>query len=145
MIGLEFTVYGRPVPQGSKRVFGGHVVESNKNLKPWRQDVVSAAQIAAEDAGITAPICLPVAVDVSFCFARPRSHYGTGRNADVIKASSPGQHHTQKPDGDKLLRALFDALTVAGVVRDDSYIAHCHWTKWWAESDYMAVEIWDVS
>ena len=40
---------------------------------------------------------------MNFRFVRPKSHYGTGRNAKKLKPSAP-PHHTQKPDATKLLR-----------------------------------------
>jgi Holliday junction resolvase RusA-like endonuclease len=144
MPALEFIVLGKPAPQGSKvKTRYGAIMESNKRLPGWRTAMVDAAVAAAEAAQWVTAQC-PVTLEASFCFARPRSHYGSGRNTGSIKTSAPGMLHTQKPDGDKLARALFDALTIAGVVRDDSYIAQCQWVKWWGERDYMAVELWTV-
>src|SRR5690349_6109042 len=118
------------------------MVEDNPRLPAWRSAVMDAAVLAARDAELPGALTTPVWLEATFCFQRPRSHYGTGRNAGTVKPSAPGQYHAQKPDGDKLTRALFDALTVAGVVRDDSLIASCQWVKWWGETDYMAVELW---
>jgi len=142
MPALEFIVLGKPAPQGSKVLTRhGAIMESNKRLPAWR-DAMIAAAVSAADAADWTTATRPVVVEATFCFTRPRSHYGTGRNAGLIKAGAPGILHTQKPDGDKLCRALFDALTIAGAVRDDSIIAQCQWVKWWGERDYMAVELW---
>jgi Holliday junction resolvase RusA-like endonuclease len=55
-----------------------------------------------------------------FVLARPRSHYGTGRNADRLRATAPAWP-CSRPDATKLLRAVEDALT--GVVwRDDGQV-----------------------
>jgi hypothetical protein len=36
---IEFTVYGQPVPQGSKKVIRGNVVEmADARLRSWRLD-----------------------------------------------------------------------------------------------------------
>ena len=43
-------------------------------------------------------------------------------NADKLRASAPSAH-TNTPDTDKLLRLLGDALTIAGVIGDDSQIS----------------------
>lgn len=52
---IEITVHGLPAPQGSKRHVGrGVMVESSKNVKPWRSAVVWAAISAAgTEAGST--------------------------------------------------------------------------------------------
>lgn len=127
---LQFEVPGTPQPQGSKIAnrFGGGVREANKKLAPWRSAAMAAA---ADEMGNAQPLTVPVAVTAHFYFARPRSHYGTGRNAETVKLSSPLKH-CQKPDLDKLLRALGDALTQGGVLRDDSQIVKYdtgkHWT-----------------
>lgn len=119
---LEFRVYGLPAPQGSKRHVGnGVMVESSKKVKPWRQDVVQAAIAAAENTGHQA-FTGPVAVRIVFYFPRPKYHYGTGRNAGVLKASA-AVFQTANPDLDKCVRSTFDALTTAGIWRDDNLAA----------------------
>ena len=61
--------------------------------------------------------------------ANAKGHYGTGRNADQVKASAP-PHPTTKPDATKLVRAVEDALT--GVIwRDDSQVV-----RQWASKVY---------
>lgn len=120
---VEITVPGTPVPQGSKRVVptkqGPRVAEGNaERLRPWRAAVAAAAAYSMDgDDALTGP----VRVDVVFTFARPLTHYGTGANEGSLKASAP-LFRGQAPDIDKLLRAVFDALT--GIVfRDDSQVA----------------------
>jgi Holliday junction resolvase RusA-like endonuclease len=48
-------------------------------------------------------------------------HYGTGRNAELVKLSAPIFKATA-PDSDKLIRLIGDALTIAGVIADDALI-----------------------
>lgn len=88
------------------------------------------------------PALGPICVDVQFCFSRPRSHYGTGRNAAQVRPAAPSGAHAQKPDLDKLLRALGDSLTQAGVIRDDTQITRLDAGKFWSDHAYMHVEIW---
>lgn len=122
---IEFTVHGIPVPQGSKKVFGKAVVETNEaRLRPWRQEVAAAA---AEAMAGREPLHEPVIVIFNFCLPRPKGHYGTGRNAGTLKPSAP-EFSASKPDLDKLVRAVLDALT--GVAfRDDAQVAHLHAEK----------------
>lgn len=125
---LEFTALGRPQPAGSKQAFavrrGGKptgqvaVKESNEaRVRPWQAVVADAALEALNGAGrLEGPLLL----EVDFYLGRPAGHYGTGRNAGVVKASSPA-YPIVMPDTTKLLRALEDALT--GIVwRDDAQV-----------------------
>lgn len=123
MSALRIRVIGQPAPQGSKRhVGGGRMVESSKAVKPWREAVKWAAGEAVADSnGLRYPTG-PVNVTVDFTFRRPRNHYRTGRFADLLRDDAPELVDT-KPDIDKLLRSTFDALTDAGVWRDDSQVA----------------------
>lgn len=120
---LNIRVHGTPAPQGSKRhVGGGVMVESSKKVKPWRQDVVTAALEAATMAPDFTPFTGPVRARITFVFPRLKGHFGTGRNAGVLKASAPILVAT-KPDLDKLVRSTFDALSTAGIWRDDNQAA----------------------
>ena len=122
MTTLHFTVHGMPAAQGSKRHVGkGVMVESSKKVKPWRQDVAAAALRAVEDEHGFEQFTGPVEVDIDFFFARPKSHYGTGRNAGTLKTNAPIFVAT-RPDIEKLERSTHDALTTAGVWRDDALV-----------------------
>ena len=66
----------------------------------------------------------PLELTVTFYLARPRGHYGTGRNADRLRPSAPA-HPTTRPDTSKLVRALEDALT-RQVYADDAQIVRQH-------------------
>jgi len=118
---IEFDVAGIPKPQGSKRAFNRPgakqptMVESaGAALKDWRAAVKYAAAKQCRQ------IRGAVKVELAFRFPRPKSHFGTGRNADTMKGSAP-DHHTKKPDLDKLERAVLDALTQV-VIEDDSCV-----------------------
>lgn len=87
------------------------------------------------------PLSGPVAVKCVFTFARPKSHYGTGRNAEVIKDSAPDPWMSGAPDTDKLLRLVNDALTYAGVIGDDSQVAVLRGEKVWGTSGCTEVSI----
>jgi Holliday junction resolvase RusA-like endonuclease len=66
------------------------------------------------------PFTEPVEVRLMFFLARPKGHFGTGRNADKIRNSAPAVPGV-KPDLDKLVRSVLDALT-GTVIRDDSQV-----------------------
>lgn len=141
---LHAIIPGTPQQQGSKRTFKtGHVVEDNPRLKPWRADAMIYLRHAAEayDAATT-PITGAVHVWALFCYGRPASHFGTGRNRNRLKPSAPHWKQTP-PDLDKLERALGDALTQAGILRDDALIVHWDTSKIWADVPYTEVRIHD--
>ena len=116
---LTFNVPGVPVPQGSKRVFRGRLVDHNSaKLKQWRSAIAMVAQLKHKGAVFEGPIHLTA----EFRFPRPKSHYGTGKNATILKPDAP-IFHTNKPDLDKLVRAVGDALTQSLVIKDDCKIS----------------------
>jgi Holliday junction resolvase RusA-like endonuclease len=125
---LTFQVIGHPAPQGSKRHVGnGIMVEDNKNTRPWRQEVADAAIDAAARTDWTAPSGA-LLVELTFTLKRPRYHYRTGRYAGELRDNAPVLVD-KKPDVDKLARATLDALTSAGVIRDDAQIARLYLIK----------------
>jgi Holliday junction resolvase RusA-like endonuclease len=125
---IRFTVRGLPQAQGSVRAFVNRATgramvatEGNKPRSPlgaWRTAIAAEARAAIGDRPVLEG---PLALTVTYRLPRPRAHFGTGRNASILKPSAPAYVPT-KPDIDKLLRAVLDALT--GVVfRDDAQVA----------------------
>lgn len=111
---MKIIVYGSPAPQGSKKYVGraangrGIMVESSKKVKPWRENVHTAAVIARNGA---APLDGPLVARMVFTLPKP--------------ASAPKRRRTwpdKKPDVSKLVRSTEDALTDAGVIADDARI-----------------------
>ena len=143
---IEFTVYGAPVPQGSKRVFRGNIVDmAPQRLRSYRQDIHIAALQAMTfhgdegTSGHRPPFLQPVGVTVTFSIPRPKNHYGTGRNAEVKKDSAPSAP-AKPPDIDKLGRAVLDGMTGA-VFRDDAQVVSLHLMKVWADHSDAATEV----
>ena len=135
-----------PVPQGSKTGFvipGTNrvsMVDANaKKLKPWRNRIhLEAAAVM----GTTPVIEGPVIVHATFIFARPKSHYGTGKNASVLKLSSPRFKFT-KPDLDKLARAVLDGIT-GPVVKDDAQVVDLSCVKLYGEQAGAVVVVTEM-
>ena len=119
--GLRFQVYGLPQPGGSKRAFvvgkRAMIVDANPKAKDWKTTV---AQTVAEQ--YDGPLLTgALELNVTFIMPRPKGHYGTGRNAGVLKTNAP-KFHIVRPDSTKLLRPTEDALT--GIIwRDDAQLA----------------------
>jgi crossover junction endodeoxyribonuclease RusA len=127
MPSISFFVPGAPKPQGSKRgyVVKGRavLVESSNGVKDWRGDVKALAQRSKGDI----PTCVEGAVSMRIVFLMPRPKYLCTK-----KRMNDDPPHTSKPDADKLLRAVMDALT--GVMfLDDSQV-----TRLGVEKKYAA-------
>src|SRR5262245_32788153 len=96
----SFTVFGVPQPKGSIKMLrtkrGKLVLTSTtRELKPWAHTIVQCALAS----GVKVIARGPVRGEVSFTLRRP-------------KAAKPTQlFHANRPDLDKLLRAVLDALT----------------------------------
>jgi len=131
---LTITVTGTPAPQGSKRGFVNPktkrviITEDSAKTKPWRQDVKVAALAAVAD---RPPFEGPLEVTIAFALPRPGYHFGTGRNAGVLKPNAP-MYVEKKPDIDKLTRSTLDALTEARVFKDDAQVAALNLVKGYA-------------
>jgi Holliday junction resolvase RusA-like endonuclease len=111
---VSFVVDGIPAPKGSKNPFGG---EANPRTKPWQAAVTAEAARAMNGRELLSG---PLRLRVTFWFPRPQGHYGTGKNAGTLRPSAM-HFHASKPDLDKLLRAIGDALS-GTVFRDDAQI-----------------------
>jgi crossover junction endodeoxyribonuclease RusA len=117
---LEFFASGKPAPQGSKRhVGGGRMVESSRALKPWR-DLVRLATLRAGGPGRLPQG--PVWTDLAFVLPRPLS---------TPKRSTPPA--VKRPDLDKLIRAVLDAISDSGTWSDDSQVTRIVASKRLAE------------
>lgn len=105
-------VPGRPAPQGSKS-YKGHrggkpiLIESSKAVGPWREQI---AWMARSRGGMLPPG--PVRAELVFVMPRPKQT--PKRTPPAIKRNG---------DLDKLVRAVFDAITDVWI-HDDAHITH---------------------
>lgn len=106
---LQVFAPGIPQPQGSKNAYrrGNKIVlvEANKNLPAWRRLVTEKLEAANSDCQ---PFSGAVSLDVMFFMPRPKT----------VKRELP----TVPPDLDKLIRAINDSATDAGIIDDDSQV-----------------------
>jgi len=77
------------------------------------------------------PLEGPIHLELTFPRARPKNQFGTGKKATVLRADAPALPAC-KPDADKLMRLVADALT--GVVYvDDQQITTVTIRKRWGD------------
>ena len=116
---IRIVVYGSPAPQGSKSFKGlaksGRAIlaESSKKVRPWRQDVKLAAEQLRAELGL-AVLDEPLLVRMTFTLPKPLS-------APKRRVVFP----SKLPDLSKLVRSTEDALTDAGIWRDDARVIEC--------------------
>ena len=117
---LNLVVMGIPQPQGSKRIGRNRstgrpiVLDDNRKLALWR-DLVRVAALAEMMTKRRDPFIAPVSMSVVFTLPRPAKP----------KHQAPGA----KPDLSKLIRAVEDSLTDAGVWSDDSLVVEVQAAK----------------
>ena len=122
--GISFFVEGEPKAQPRPRAtahrvgnkFVGYVYDDGSS-NHWK----SLVAMAAKPHVIPMKLRGPVYLKVGFVFARPKSHFGTGRNSLMLKKSAP-RAHVSTPDLDNLVKAVKDALTQIGMWKDDSQV-----------------------
>jgi len=121
---LTVLVYGTPTPQGSKIAVAKGILRDDNpaGLNTWREDVKLAALRALADNPGWERSYPALTGHFTFTMARPKSHFGTGRNADQLRTNAPTLHSI-RPDLDKLLRSTWDALKTAGAYADDPQLA----------------------
>jgi Holliday junction resolvase RusA-like endonuclease len=135
---IQLVVHGDPAPQGSKRHVGnGVMIESSAaKVRTWRQDVVQVGLTAG-----TPMLDEALFVVMVFTAVRPKAHYRTGRNAHLLRDNAPARP-IGKPDVSKLARSTEDALTTAGVWRDDARVAeYLRLAKVYAGEDRDALDV----
>lgn len=118
---ISFFVSGVPVPKGSAKAFVNRhtgratVLQDNRERqKPWASAIHYTALLHF---GGVRPSPEAIHITVQFYLPRPKSHY---KKSGELTGKAP-THHTGKPDLDKLVRCVLDALT--GVIWvDDSQV-----------------------
>lgn len=134
---ITFFVAGVPVPKGSAKAFMRKgmrfpvVVQDNADKqKPWASSI---GYMAMQNIRTERAFYGPTEIVLAFYMPRPKGHYGTGRNAGTLKHDAP-LWPTTKPDLDKLIRCVKDALTKIAW-NDDSQVASVRAFKMYASHD----------
>jgi crossover junction endodeoxyribonuclease RusA len=123
VLSVVIEVTGVPKPQGNKTVYNGHVVEgkdakAREAFKSWRGAVTDKARAAAAEHGPFPDG--PLHLAITFWMPKPAS------------ARKGERWAWKRPDIDKLERAVLDALTQSGLIRDDSRVCSVAKSKLYA-------------
>jgi crossover junction endodeoxyribonuclease RusA len=136
---VSFDVLGRPYAKGSMRAMISAttkrpivIPQNPKALKVWTNAVRVAARRAC-----TKVLLGGVDITIEFYFLRPKSHYRTGRNADVLKTNAP---EYPLPDLDKLCRSVLDAIKNL-CIRDDRQVRMLFGIKEFGDCDRARITI----
>jgi Holliday junction resolvase RusA-like endonuclease len=120
-----------------------NTVEDDAKLDTWREAVGYAARMAYQGPLLDGL----VAASFEFVKPRPKAHYGTGRNADVLKDSAPAAPG-KKPDGLKLARAIEDALNRVLYTDDSLIVTHAiskrYCARWEPEHVNITIRLLDM-
>lgn len=146
---IDFFVPGKCAPAGSKKGFFNKnlgrvmIVDACEGSRPWKAQVSSFAQEAVLQQGLSEPMRGPLAVEFTFTMKRLGSHFGSGKNAGVLKATAP-VYHVSRPDVLKLARGVEDALSSI-IYFDDSQIAIESLRKVYGAREGVRIRVWAVS
>ena len=132
---FTIVIPSNPIPKGSIRAFIGKttgraivVADRRKQLRQWEATIAEHASRHCNGGPHSGMVC----VSMIFIFKRPKSHFGSGRNAERMKPLAPCGH-MQRPDVDKLVRAVLDGLTGVAFVDDSQVVmieARKRWGSW---------------
>ena len=139
-----FWISGLPATKGSAQPHG-HYNPSTGKLKVWTSNdagpkaktwagAVSWAAQAAMDG--RAPFAGAVLVEIRFYLPRPKAHYRTNGQ---VKPNAPARP-AKIPDGDKMMRCLWDALTGICFV-DDGHIVEWPGGKHYANDGRVGASV----
>lgn len=125
------TIPGRPGVKGnSKRILrrGKRTFVASSKKDKAKED---AAAYHIRQQRPATPFDGPVCVNVCFTFAIPKSK---------ARKLSPGDHYTQRPDVENMVKMLHDAMN-GTVWNDDSQVVQLFAFKQWGTEDRTAVNV----
>jgi len=125
---LRFFVPGVPIPQPRARIttrgrFAHAYTPKDHPVHAWRKAVAQAALDAANGQRFGKR---PVYFCATYWFQRPKSHF---RADGAVRLAH--DNAIPRPDLDNLTKAVWDALTIAGIWHDDGQVMESSERKDW--------------
>lgn len=118
---FKLTIPGPPVPWAPKQT---NRKSGSRFIAPRQEEAIGRVLGAIERAGLVHAFKLeePLLLSAEFHVARPKGHYGTGRNANLIKPQFADKLPTGRPDLSNLVKLVEDAMVLGEVLPDDDQI-----------------------
>ena len=128
-----FFIAGQPKPQARPRFARrGKFVTTYSETTDWKKTCIKNMR---EIFACVGKYENAIRVDLDFYFQRPKSHYRTGKFSHLLRDDAP-KYHIKKPDKDNLEKAVTDAMTDAGLIKDDCIIVGGEtWKSYACEGD----------
>lgn len=142
MCELTLEILGTPHPQmrsRAARIPGLAHVRVYKCEKQREAEESFIAQVLAQLPRDHKPMAGPLEIVINFFVARPRSHYGTGKNAGILKSSAPA-YPTSKPDFDNTIKHVCDCFNQV-VWADDKLVVRSRVDKDYGERPRTVIRI----
>ncbi len=136
---MKLIVLGEPTAQKRHRSvrIGGFTRQYDPSASD-KGDFLSIVQKNAPKQLFTTPL----KVDLEFYFARPKSHYRSGKNSHLLKDNC-SEWHTSRPDCDNLQKLVYDALNKV-FWKDDSIICHISVIKKYSDTPRTEINIEEI-
>jgi Holliday junction resolvase RusA-like endonuclease len=131
----EITVWEKPRPQQRHRTAGGHEYTPTETLEAqhWIREAWRQAGHPKLDG--------PAFELTVWCYiTRPRGHFGTGRNAGMLRPSAPPFPTERKRDWDNLGKLVSDALNDVAYP-DDAYVCNAHVFKRYSDRAAWVISV----
>ena len=136
---FDLTILGDPKAQQRHRHFRrGKFSGTYDPSRDDKADFLSIVQAQAPPS----PLLGPISIELIFFFPRLKGHFGTGKNAGILKKSAP-KWHTVKPDIDNTIKMVFDALNRI-FWHDDSQICCAKIWKRYSSRPRTEIRIWKL-
>ena len=133
---IHLEILGNPKAQARHRHFSRGKFHGTYDPSSTEKDTfASIIQRQAPSEAISDPISL----EVVFYMARPKNHYGSGKNSELLKDSAP-EYHSGKPDIDNLTKFVMDSMNRI-FWRDDGLISVLSAKKVYSERPRTEINI----
>ena len=123
---ISITIPGKPIAKNRPRF-----ARRGKFTTTYSDQETEEGLVILELQKVKERLTGPLALEIWFHIKRPKGHFGTGKNAGVLKPSAP-KYPNKKPDIDNMLKFYMDCMNTV-IFHDDSAIitvnAHKRYSK----------------